>query len=183
MLIGIAGTLGSGKGTVVAYLKEKGFVHYSASGYLKEVILARGETVDRDAYSKLAGEIREKDPAGLSRILYERILVDGAPDVVMEALHDVGEAEFAKDKGGILLGIDADIPVRYERVVARGSEKDQITFEDFKRQILREEEGAGHHHIHAVLKMADHIIMNNGTVEELHQAVDTWLAKVEVTSK
>lgn len=178
MLIGIAGTLGSGKGTVVEYLKQKGFRHYSGSGYLKEVILARGETVDRDAYSKLAGEIREKDPAGLSRILYERILADGAEDVIMEALHDVGEAQFVKDAGGILLGVDADIPVRYERVIMRGSEKDNITFDDFKRQIEREEQGSGHHNIKAVLGMADAVLTNNGTIEELHLAVDAWLAEV-----
>jgi len=181
MLLGITGTLGAGKGTVVEYLKQKGFRHYSCSGYLKEVILARGGTVDRDAYSKLAGEIRGKDPAGLSRILYERILADGASDVIMEALHDVGEAAFVKNIGGVLLGVDADIHVRYERSIARGSEKDHITFEDFTRYIAREEQGSGHHNIRAVMEMTDYTVTNNGSVAELHQQIDQFLATFPIT--
>lgn len=176
MIIGITGTLGAGKGTVVEYLKQKGFVHHSGSGYLKEVLLAQGKELNRDAYSKLAGEIREADPAGLARILYERIEASSVSDAIIEALHDVGEAEFVRSHGGVILGVDADIRLRYERSVARGSEKDQVSFEDFKRHIEREEEGSGHHHIKAVLAMADHIIMNNGTVDELHRLIDEWLA-------
>jgi hypothetical protein len=38
-IIGITGTLGAGKGTVVDYLiKQKNFRHYSISGYLKEKV-------------------------------------------------------------------------------------------------------------------------------------------------
>jgi len=35
LIIGITGTLGAGKGTIVEYLvKNKNFKHYSVSGYL-----------------------------------------------------------------------------------------------------------------------------------------------------
>ena len=37
VIIGITGTLGAGKGTIVDYLvNKKSFYHYSVSGYLKE---------------------------------------------------------------------------------------------------------------------------------------------------
>ncbi len=177
MLIGIVGALGAGKGTVVECLKKRGFRHYSGSGYLKEVLLERGVEPNRDAYSQLAGEIRTADPQGLSKILFERYERDGSGDAVMEALHDIGEVEFVKSKGGIVLGIDADMHTRYERAVARGSEKDNITFEHFKLQIEREENGGGHHNIRAAMKMADYTIMNDGTIEELEVAVDAFIQK------
>jgi len=179
MILGLVGTLGAGKGTVVQYLTSKGFAHYSASGYLKETLLARGIAPNRDSYSALAGDIRSANEAGLAKILYERCLVDGAQNAVLESLHDVGEAVFIKEIGGVLLGVDSDMEVRYERAVLRGSEKDHVTFEEFKTHMQREEEGVGPHNIRKALVLADHMIMNNGTIDELHNAVDQWLAKLQ----
>jgi dephospho-CoA kinase len=175
MLIGIVGALGAGKGTVVERLKEKGFRHYSASGYLKEVVLSQGGVPGRDAYSAVATEIRNADEAGLAKLLHEQYTADGGGDAVIEALHDVGEAAYIKEIGGVLLGIDADIQIRYNRAIARGSEKDNVTFEEFKSHIEREENGGGHHNIRAALKLADYTIMNDGTIEELQEAVDAFL--------
>ncbi|MCU0678435.1 MAG: hypothetical protein MUF19_02505 [Candidatus Pacebacteria bacterium] len=175
MLIGIVGALGAGKGTVVDRLKEKGFRHYSASGYLKEVVLSEGGTPGRDAYSAIATKIRTADEAGLAKILFERYTADGGGDAVIEALHDVGEAAYIKQVGGVLLGIDADIEVRFARAVARGSEKDNVTFAEFKSHIEREENGGGHHNIRAALQLADYTITNDGTIEELQEAVDAFL--------
>jgi dephospho-CoA kinase len=179
MLIGIVGALGAGKGTVVEYLKSKGFRHYSASGYLKEVLISRGIEPSRDTYSPLASEIRTANPAGLAKILTERYQADGGGDAIIEALHDVGEAEYIKANGGLLLGIDADVQVRYNRAIARGSEKDQITFEHFQAQIEREENGGGHHNIRAAMKLADYTIMNNGSIEELQAQIEAFLATLQ----
>lgn len=178
MLIGMTGALGAGKGAVVEYLKTKGFRHYSGSGYLKEVLLARGEEINRDAYSKLASEIRANDEYGLARILYDRYITDGGGDAIIEALHDLGETECIKLSGGLILAIDADIETRYQRAVARGSEKDNITFEHFKLQIEREENGGGNHNIRAAMKMADYTLTNNGTMAELHAQIDDFLQKM-----
>ena len=173
MIIGITGTIGAGKGTVVSFLKEQGFIHYSASGWLREELGRRGLTPNRDTYSALAGEIRAVNPAGLAVILYEKMLSDGTEHAVIEALHDVEEAKFLKEKGAVILGVDADIPVRYERVVARGSEKDNVTYEHFLAQIAREETGSSHHNIRAVMAVADYVIENNGTKEELHETIES----------
>ena len=41
--IGITGTLGAGKGTIVDYLvKNRGFVHYSVRAFITEEIKRRG---------------------------------------------------------------------------------------------------------------------------------------------
>lgn len=180
MIIGITGTIGAGKGTVVSFFKEFGFIHYSASGWLREELERRGLTPNRDTYSALAGEIRKEDPAGLAVILYEKMRSEGVEHAVIEALHDVGEAEFLKAKGAVIIGVDAAIPVRYERVVARGSEKDNVTYEHFLAQIEREETGSSHHNIRTVMAAADYVIENNGTKEELHEAIEAIYKEISV---
>ncbi|MEM9336945.1 MAG: AAA family ATPase [Patescibacteria group bacterium] len=179
MIIGITGTLGAGKGSIVAYLKERGFVHYSGSAMLRKILEERGDEVNRDAYSRLAGEIRGEDPQGLAKLLWQQYESEDPEHAVIEALHDLGEADFVKEKGGQIIAVDADIDTRYHRVVARGSEKDKVTFDHFREQIQREEEGGGHHNIRAVINMADYVIMNNGTIEELHQEVERVLQEIE----
>ena len=47
--IGITGTLGAGKGTIVDYLvQNRGFVHYSVRAFLIEEIKRRGLEANRD---------------------------------------------------------------------------------------------------------------------------------------
>jgi dephospho-CoA kinase len=179
MLIGIVGTLGGGKGTVVEYLKNKNFSHYSVSGKLKEILEAQGVIPERNSYSKLATEIRAQDPTGLVKLLYKDIQTDKPEHAIMEALHDVPEVEFVKNHGGIIIGLDADIQIRYERSLMRGSEKDHITFKEFKEHIRREEDGSEGHNIRAALELADHLIENNGSIEELYSQIEDVLKDIQ----
>lgn len=181
MIIGITGTIGAGKGTVVAAFLEHGFVHYSASALLRELLAARGVAPNRDSYSMIAREIRAGDPAGIVKLLHARAEKDGAEHYIIEALHDVGEAEYIKSIGGVIIGIDAAVKTRYERVRLRGSEKDNVTFEEFLQQVAREEEGGEGHNIKAVLTLADYVLLNNGTKEDLESSVAALSAKLGLT--
>jgi len=50
-IIGITGTLGAGKGTIVGFLStKKGYVHYSVRAYLIEEIEKRGMKVNATAW-------------------------------------------------------------------------------------------------------------------------------------
>jgi dephospho-CoA kinase len=184
MIIGIAGTIGSGKGTVVEYLSMKmGFAHYSSSGLLKEMLEERGEFVDRDAMARLAREIRKGDPNGVPKLTYERLKKDDPENAIMEALHTIGEAEFVKSVGGIILAVDANVAVRYARISKRGSIKDDVSFEKFAEQAKREDDGgsdASGHNIRGVMAIADYTIVNNGTLEELHTQIEEVLKKIGV---
>ncbi len=180
-IIGIVGTIGSGKGTVVEYLIEKrGFAHYSASGLLKEMLIERGVPLDRDAMGSLARELRLQDPGGVPKLIYERALKDQPEKAILESIHTVGEAEFVQSVGGVIWGVDADVAIRYPRVAKRGSEKDNISYEKFVEQSKREDDGteASGHNIRGALKTADVVIMNNGALEDLHKAIDEALEKL-----
>lgn len=178
MIIGIAGTIGSGKGTVVEYLKEKGFDHYSSSDTLRRILTERNLPLDREHMSPLANELMEKYAGGILFFSHEQAKKDDSEKYILEALHRVSEGQYIKDIGGVILGVDADIQVRYTRIQSRGDgAKDEVSFEQFVLDSEREDEGKGGSgpNIRAVMQMADHIIMNDGTIEELHTKVEEWL--------
>ena len=61
IIIGITGTLGAGKGTVVDYLvKEKGFRHYSVRAFLLEKIRDLGMPENRDSMHAVGNMLREE---------------------------------------------------------------------------------------------------------------------------
>jgi dephospho-CoA kinase len=178
MIIGIAGTLGAGKGTVVDHLKLKGFAHYSVSGRLGEILRERGLPEDRPNLSMLADELSDMYPGGILEVMHSKAVEDGVENYILESIHRESEAEYVRSLGGIILALDVDPHVRYERSQLRQEgEKDNATFEEFLAAIEREEKGKGEGkpNINAVIKNADHTIMNAGTIEELHTKVEEWL--------
>lgn len=181
MILGITGTLGAGKGTVVDYLKTKGFSHYSSSAILKEMVHERGLPAIRQNLSSLADEIMNTYKGGIVHFSNERALKDNVQDYILEALHRVSEAEFIHSIGGYIIGIDADVDLRFSRVIARKEgEKDNVTYEQFLQDSAREDEGktGTGPNINAVLKMADYTIVNNISLANLHEQVDVILTKI-----
>jgi len=178
MIIGMAGSFGAGKGAVVEYLvSQKGFKHYSASGFITEEIARRGMPVDRDTMTIVANDLREQNgPSYLMDSLYERAKTTGG-DVVLESLRAVAEAKRIKALGGTVLGVDADPRLRYERAFARGSEKDNVTFEKWLEQEKKESnpDDPNKQDVFGALRESDVVIENNGTLDELHRKIDQVL--------
>lgn len=131
-IIGITGTLGAGKGTVVDYLVTKGFKHYSARDFITREIVCRGMAVNRDSMTVVANDLRaEHSPSYIAEALYEEAAAAGK-NAVIESLRTEGEIAALRAKGDFLLvAVDADPKVRYERIVARGSETDKISLKNF----------------------------------------------------
>lgn len=180
MIIGITGTNGAGKGTIVDYLANtKGFAHYSVREFLIKEIEARGLPVERPTMRQVANELRkEHGPAYVVEALLSRAQTE-TDNVVVESIRTVGEAELLKSKGALLWAVDADRAVRYERVLKRWSETDKVDFETFCIYEDREMQSTEpwDMNVFAVMKMADHVFTNNGTQEELFMQVEEALKK------
>lgn len=182
MIIGITGTDGAGKGSVVDYLvKEKGFTHYSARSVIVEAIQAKGLTVHREHMRMVANELRATQGRDVIVVrALKKSLEDDVDAFVVESIRAVAEAETLKQNGGILLAVDAEERVRYERIVVRGSESDNVSFEEFQRQEQLEMNDPDPNGMQKgqVMKMADYTVLNNGTIEELQAQVDEVLKKI-----
>lgn len=180
MILGITGSFGAGKGTVVEYLMEKGFRHYSASGFITEEIVKRGLPINRDSMIVVANDLRkEHGPSYIIDSLYERAQA-GTGDAIIESLRAVAEVRRIKELGGIVLGVDANPAIRYERAFARGSEKDNVPFEKWLEQEKTESntEDPTKQNIFGALRESDALVENNGAREELFKQVDETLARL-----
>lgn len=181
MIIGITGTYGAGKGTIVDFLKKKGFLHFSVSGYITELLIERGMPVNRDNMILLANELREKNPSYLVERLYERAKQNGG-NCVIESLRTVGEIETLRKKGKfILFAIDAEQKLRYDRSVLRASEKDSVSFEEFVSQENFESKNKEpfKQNLFDCMDLADYKFLNNGSLDELEKNVENVLEMIE----
>ena len=178
IIIGITGTLGSGKGTVVEYLKAKGFKHYSMSGFITVEIKRRGLPVSRDTMTEVANDLRARySPSYIAESLCAEAKGVGQ-DAVIESIRAEGEIKaLRREPNFILLAIDADQAIRYQRITTRGSEKDHISFEKFQADEAREFSSTDptKQNLSRCIALADHKLMNNGTVGELYAQVDEIL--------
>lgn len=184
MIIGITGTNGAGKGTVVEYLvKHKGFRHYSNSGYISEELQRRGMELSRSNMRLVGNEFRQKyGPGYLAEVAIKQAKEEGVKDFVNEAIRSTGEAKKIKEAGGYLLAVDADRKIRYDRIFARKTGKDLIDFDTFVEQEEREwygDEGEYDMNIKKVMEMADHTIYNDNHTEELYKALEDFLSSIE----
>lgn len=183
MIIGITGTDGGGKGTVVEYLvAQHGFIHCSARPLWVDEIKKRGLEVNRANMRIVANALRAEH--GNDYLITEylrRAKGAGWGDIVIESLRALAEAETLKANGGILLAVDADPHIRYARIQARASESDKVTFEEFIAHERLEMNDPDPHGMQKakVMAMADYTLTNNGTVEELNAQVDAVLANIK----
>lgn len=182
MIIGITGTDGAGKGTVVDYLiQKKGFVHCSARALWIDEIQKRGLTVDRANMRIVANSLRAAHGNDYLVVEYmRRAKESGWKDIAIDSIRAMAEANTLKKNGGILVAVDADQKLRYERIQGRASESDRVTFEEFISHEALEMNDPDPNGMQkaAVIAAADYTIQNNTSLEELHRQIDAVLAKI-----
>lgn len=179
MLIGITGTDGAGKGTVVEYLViKKGFVHYSARALFVREIEKKGIENNRANMRLVANELRAQYGDDFLVTHYLQIFAQDHPaHAIIESIRTVAEAQTLKKHGGILLAVDANERLRYERIHARGSSSDSVSFEEFVAHEKLEMNDPDPHGMQKakVLQMADHTILNNSSVELFQTEIEHFL--------
>ena len=184
IIIGITGTNGAGKGTIVEYLAEKkGFKHFSARAFIVEEIEKRGLENNRDNMVMVANDLRAKNSSSfVTDELFKRSLKSGQ-NCIIESIRTLGEIESLKKKGNfILLAIDAEPRLRYQRVVQRLSSTDNITFEEFLNQEEREmtSNDPNKQNLKKCIESADFLVKNEGTIEELNSEIEKILKIIEI---
>jgi dephospho-CoA kinase len=176
IIIGITGTNGAGKGTIVEYLVEKkSFKHFSARSFIVEEIERRGLENNRDNMIMVGNDLRVKNsPSFIADELFKRASESGQ-NCIIESLRTVGEIESLKNKGEfILLAVDADPKIRYERIISRSSTTDNISFEKFLADEEKEmtSDDPNRQNLRKCIAMADFMIVNNKDFNYLNQQIE-----------
>jgi len=181
MIIGITGTLGAGKGTIVRYLQEHGFRHLSVRAYLAEEITARGLEVNRDTLTAVGNELRAANsPAYIAEQLFEKARLTGK-DTIIESIRSVGEVEaLRKQKDFYLFAVDCDIRTRYDRIVQRRSETDRVDFQTFKANEEREmhSDDPSKQNLSHCIVLADYCFDNSGDLDSLNKQIEVVLEEI-----
>jgi dephospho-CoA kinase len=182
-IIGITGTIGAGKGTIVEYLKTRRFNHYSARAFLEEEVIKRGLSGTRDNIFLVANDLRKTHFPGyiISELL--KTAEEKGGNSIIESIRALGEIDILrKTPHFCLLGVTADPKLRYERIRKRNSSTDNISFEKFIEDEHKELESSEpwSQNLKMCMLQADFIFENNGSVEELNQKVEEVLKKLKL---
>ncbi len=178
MIIGLTGKNASGKGEVAKYLKTKDFVYYSLSEILREEATRRDIEHSRGNLINLGNELRDKfGPSVLARKTNEKIHQNKEKNIVVDSIRSPFEAkELMKNKGFLLVGIDAPIELRFKRLLERNRLGDAKTLAEFKKQEQRENlKSDTNQQLDETFKLAQEVILNDGALKELYKKVDVLL--------
>jgi dephospho-CoA kinase len=184
IIIGITGTLGAGKGTIVEYLvKNHGFKHYSVRDYIGKEIKKRGKEINRDTLVEVANDLRaHNSPSFITDELY-KIAVSKGENAVIESIRTPGEIEsLRRSKNFVLLAVDAPVEIRYQRIILRQSETDRVSSETFIQNEKREMTSTdpNKQNLSKCILEADYLLNNGGNKEALYEQLEEILNKLSI---
>lgn len=134
-IVGVSGTNGAGKDVLAGLLEKRGYLNVSLSDILREELTRQGREHTRENMSGLSKTIRdaEGDGAMVRRLLKK---YPEGTKLCITSVRTPGEAEEIQHADGMMIWIDADPKIRYERVVVggRGRVTDRISYEEFLHQ-------------------------------------------------
>lgn len=189
IIIGVAGTLSSGKDSLAAWLEtELHFMHKSTSDMLRaakkkkfgdspEALLLRADP--------FANELRARRGAGiLVELAYEEFIRSGNGKLVISGIRSIGEVEKLHEIGGKLIFVDADAKTRFSRARARSRDiQDTMSLEEFMAQEASESEGIDQtdktiQNLPATKNLADYVVENNADLESFLQKIKAIVAEL-----
>ena len=189
--IAITGGIGSGKTQVTNYLISKGYTVVDADRMSREMTSAGGKAIPyiiEHFGPSFILEDGSMDRAAMRDLVFrhpekKRLLEEGTTKVVLEDIEAIKKERAANDDKALFF----DIPLLFET----GSENDYdavwVVTADYevRRKRIMERDGIDPTVIDLIMDsqdaeekkaaLADHVIYNNGTLEELRESVDLTL--------
>jgi len=185
IIIGVTGKYCSGKSTVCDYLKSKSFYYKSLSDALREILKKEGIPETRENLIVKGNELREKQGnSALAKMLIGNLKRD--KNYVIDSLRNPDEIKAFQDLGNFhLWGIAAPEEKRFERILERKREGDPKSIEEFREFEAREtaSKNESAQQLGKCAEMAEHNIVNDGSVAELFEKVDSLLLQTPTEFK
>lgn len=179
-IIGLTGKFAAGKGTVAEILKARGFSYHSLSDVIREELAAQGIEESRENLLAMGNALRnEGGPSALASKIRTRLL-DGGLHIV-DSIRNPAEVDVLRTcPQFVLLGVDADQRLRFERLRERARIGDPETFEAFADLEAREMASSdpNKQQLLATWQMADVIIQNNSDLAALEAELNAVLKRL-----
>lgn len=174
MIIGLTGRISAGKGVVVEYFEERGFLHLTFSDAIIDEMKVRGILIERARIQDTGNELRNKYGAGIwAKRLLEKML--DKKGYIVDGIRNPGEIyELRKRRDFYLISIDAPQKQRFERLIKRAKPSDPKIWEDFlvidKRDFAEDDPNG--QQVGKCMEMADYNLMNDSSVEGFKKKIE-----------
>jgi dephospho-CoA kinase len=175
LFILLTGMPGSGKSVVVEVARELGLPVYTMGDVVREETLRRYGVITHELMVETSRSLREEfgDEVVALRTL-ERIPDDHSV-VLIDGVRSLREVEVFKRRGEVvIIAVHASPKTRFKRLIERKRPGDPSTLEEFtKRDLTELRFGLGE-----VIALADHMIVNEGPIEEAKKAAREILRRL-----
>ncbi len=175
MIIGIAGEIGAGKGTVTAYIRERyGAQNMRYSAILQDILARLVLPYERKNLALLAEALRGAFGGDvLSRALLGDITRADARIVVVDGIRKRAELDALRTQEGfVFFFVDAPLRTRYERIHTRGEKADDAT--KTYEQFVADHQRAADREIPQFKSLADVVLDNSSdNLADLYRQIDT----------
>lgn len=185
VVIGLTGTIGSGKDAVSNYLKQKFNCFYvKVSNVLRNELEKKKRGLDRKLLQDSGDDMRKK----YGNFVLAKVSIDYLPRnkdlIVIDGIRNPGEVDYLKKTFGrtfVLIAVDSSPEARFERLSKRGRPDDPKTWEEFLDMDSRDQ-GVGQpdygQQTKRCMEHADFTISNDGTVEEFQTKIADIMQKL-----
>ena len=179
MVLAAVGKNGTGKDFFLEYIAKKySLPMVSIGDVVRELAAKDGLELTRDNLHKTSKKYM--DAYGQTFFpdqIVKKIKESGAPIYLVSGIRPLSDVLFFKEAFGkdfVLVDIViSDDEVRYQRMLARGSERDGKSVEKLREFDANEEK---QFHTSESEAIADYVIKNDGGVEEFYAAIDAFYA-------
>jgi len=172
LVVGLAGSMGSGKTLACDHLKKTcSASQYRFSQVLMDLLARLHMPNTRENLQILGASLRREFGADvIINALKHDLEKDSSKIMTIDGVRFVNEVEMIKQfPHSLVIFLEAPVEVRYGRCVARGEKGEgTITFEQFLESEKKETEK----HTAEIKAIADKVIDNSGTKEELYRKID-----------
>ncbi|MBP6912136.1 MAG: AAA family ATPase [Candidatus Pacebacteria bacterium] len=176
-IIGIIGTVGSGKDTAAEYISKKiNIPTFQISQPLKDIAKNKNIKATRENLIEIGSNlVKEKGPAFLAELCLVKISEDRGIITGIRMLDIIDY--FKKHTNFILLSIFADSDLRFRRSIERNKLGEAKTIEEFIKNEEKENSAPNAQRLFECLNLADYVIKNNSDIEDFRKEIDLFLEK------
>jgi dephospho-CoA kinase len=146
----------------------------SLSDEIREELRRKGEPINRDSLIATGNALRRRYGPD---ILARRVMKKVRGRTVIDSIRNGREVAFLRrQKGFLLVAVDAPLELRYGRTRRRGRAESAGTLEEFAaKEAMEMEGGTGGQQIRLCLDLADVTITNKGSLKALHRQIEELL--------
>jgi len=180
IILGLAGEIASGKGTVAKYIVEKnGGSSHRFSTMLRDILSRIYLPDSRENMQSLSTILRQKfGEDTLAKVMAEDAKKDAHEVIAVDGVRRPADIKYLKEIPGFkLVYIETGIGNRFERIRKRGENPDDATktLEQFKK----DQEGEADAQIRSMKEYANFVINNDGSFEDLCRQVNEIIKKLK----